>query len=311
MADKIIIGTLPHASAMRRAAQVAQRLRRGWDVLIQSFSPGEVGAEVHHIRSAAAKRRNVAPIEDALSAGRIHLAVHSLTELPAQMTPGLYVGAVLARDGAGDVLVGHERLTLLDQPSSARLAVFNPLQLAQVQNRYPNLRFMFRGESVEAILAKLSAGGPYTGAILPGEEVELLGYGQMIVERLPEAGFVPEVGQGVTAIVARIQDRANERLLRSLNDEASALMVRAERAFLRELEGDQPLALGAWARPAGEDMFIEGVLAANDGHTLYRMRQQGRKADPETVGVELANQFVQRGTRMLAQEAMQANNRYN
>jgi len=310
MADKIVIGTLPHASAMRRAASVAERLRRGWDVQIQPFTPGEAGAEAHHIRSAAAKRRNVAPLEEALLAGRIHLAVHSLTELPAQTTPGLYVGAVPARNG-GDVLVGGVRLTMLDQPTGARLAVFNPLQLAQMQNRYPHLRFMFRGETVERIVAQMTGNDVYTGAILPGDEVELLGYGQMIVERLPETSFVPEVGQGVTAIVARIEDHAADRLLRFLNDEPTALLVRAERAFLRELEGDQPLALGAWARLAGEDLVIEGALAANDGRTLYRMRQQGRKTDPETVGVGLANQFVQRGTRVLAQEAIQPNKRYN
>ncbi len=241
-------------------------------------------------------------IDDALLAGRIDLAVHSLKDLPTRLPDGIVIGAVGQREDPRDALVGRGPISWQGLPRGAILATSSLRRRAQMLYHRPDLRIVDIRGNVDTRLTKLAANPDWSAIVLATAGLVRLGAESRIGERLAPDLLLPAPGQGALAITVRSDDEPVLALVRSvLHDAGTGLTTSAERAFLSRLEGGCQVPIAAYAERQGERggvLQLHGRVVAPDGRTLIEGRQ-GRgvtsEADARELGSVLADELLEQG----------------
>jgi hydroxymethylbilane synthase len=236
----------------------------------------------------------VKEIEEALLAGRIDLAVHSLKDLPTVQPEKLAISCVMARVDARDCLVSPRYGSLAALPADAVVGTSSLRRKAQLKARFPGWQFKDVRGNLQTRLDKLDR-GEYDALILACAGLDRLGLGDRIAERLPFSLCLPAVGQGALAIETRDDDRELIAWLSRLEDPATRACITAERALLRELEGGCQVPIGAQAVVEGEILRLEGVVASLDGERVLRAYAEGPTADAADLGRRVAGELLRLG----------------
>ncbi|MBH0178489.1 MAG: hydroxymethylbilane synthase [Nitrospira sp.] len=236
----------------------------------------------------------VKEIEEALLAGEIDLAVHSMKDVPAQLPEGLDILCVPAREDARDALISRDGCSFKDLPQGATIGTASLRRQAQLLNARPDLRIeMLRG-NLDTRLRKLKE-GQFDAIVLAAAGLHRLAWAQEITEYLDPVVSLPAIGQGALGIEGRSSDQFVRSVLERLNDRATATTVMAERAFLARLEGGCQVPIAAYATLSGGQITLDGLVAGVDGKTIIRDRIQGSSHDAHTLGVQLAERLLARG----------------
>ncbi|MBA4156636.1 MAG: hydroxymethylbilane synthase [Gemmatimonadetes bacterium] len=235
-------------------------------------------------------------IDEAILAGEADLAVHSLKDVPTRLPDGLVLAAISQRADPRDVLICRLGIppSLDALPAGARVGTSSLRRRSQLLARRPDLNVDDLRGNLNTRLAKLDA-GEYDAILLAAAGVLRLGWEERISEYLDPSGWLPAVGQGALAIVTRTDAAEIRDYLYALHDESTAACVRAERAFLRAVEGGCQIPVGALALHDGERLTIEAVIASLDGTTMLRGQESGPVGKPEEIGRALATQLLRRG----------------
>lgn len=244
----------------------------------------------------------VKEIEEALLAGRIETALHSMKDLPAVLPPGLTVGAIPAREDPGDVLVAREARSLEALPPNARVGTSSLRRQAQLLHRRPDLHVVPLRGNVDTRLRRL-AEGALDAIVVAAAGLKRLGLTPANAVALPLEVSLPAPGQGALGLEIRMEDRATAALVAALDDAASRIAVTAERAFLRRLAGDCNVPVAALGTLRGDSLTLTGLVASADGKTLIRDALTGPAADCEALGTALAERLLARGADRLLREA--------
>jgi len=243
-------------------------------------------------------------LELALLDNRIDLAVHSLKDIPTQIPKGLAIAAILEREDVHDVFIAHPSAMITafaELPSGATIATGSLRRKCQLLNVRPDLRIVELRGNINTRMKKLDE-STWDGMILAKAGVTRLGWTNRITDILPLETMLPAVGQGALAIETRIGDlRANE-ILHSLHHQPTADAVSAERALLRELEGGCQVPIGARGTIHETKLHLEAVIGNLDGTKLLRGSRSGSIADADTIGVELAQELLDRGGREILEQ---------
>lgn len=230
-------------------------------------------------------------IDAAILAGEADVAVHSLKDVPTRLPDGLVLAAVSRRADPRDVLLcgaGHTGLDSL--PAGARVGTSSLRRVAQLRALRPDLEVADLRGNLNTRLARLDA-GLYDAILLAAAGVLRLGWDDRITEYLDPATWLPAVGQGALAIVARAGDDSVLSHLAPLHDEETASCVAAERTLLRALEGGCQVPIGALARRDGDVLHLHAMIASLDGSTILRDRESGPSADAAELGARLADRM--------------------
>lgn len=232
-------------------------------------------------------------IEEALIAGRVDLAVHSLKDLETWLPDGLAITCVLPRDDPRDVLVSASAASLAALPNGARIGTASLRRQAQLLRHRPDLVVVPVRGNVGTRLRKLQAGevDAIVLALCGLERLDLTGHASEI---LPREIMLPAVGQGALAIECRADDEGVRRLLEPLQDPISAACVGAERAMLAALDGSCRTPIAGLAEAEGDRLMIEGLLLKPDGSGGVRGRREGALADAQAIGTELGRELRRR-----------------
>ena len=226
------------------------------------------------IRSGSATGVFVKEIEEALIAGEIDLAVHSMKDLPTSIPEALEIGAIPAREDARDALITRTRCRSLDQlPPGAVIGTGSVRRQAQILALRPDLATRDIRGNVGTRLEKLDSGN-YDAIILACAGLNRLGLQDHIDLRFETGQMIPAPGQGALALEVRKGDRATAGLIASLNQPAAATAVFAERAFLRRIGGGCNSPVAVHARVAGGLCTIDGMVATPDGARIIRKSAQ-------------------------------------
>ena len=207
-------------------------------------------------------------IEQALLAGRIDCAVHSLKDMPAECPPGLVIAAIPEREDPRDAILSPTYASIDALPNGARLGTASLRRQAQARHRRPDLVIVPLRGNVDTRIAKL-ARGEADAILLAVSGLNRLGLG-----RLPR-GFIdpvecpPAPGQGALAIQTREAD-ADAPWLRALRHRPTTLAVAAERGALTALEGSCRTAIGAYARLDGARLILIVEALTPDGARRFR-----------------------------------------
>jgi hydroxymethylbilane synthase len=240
-------------------------------------------------------------LEEALLAGTIDMAVHSVKDMPAVISPRLKLAAITKRVDAGDVLISGTGRGLMELPSGAMIGTGSQRRAVQLRTCRPDLQVHPIRGNVDTRLRKTYS-GEFDGVILAAAALIRLGWQDKITEYLSMESFLPAVGQGALAIEIRADDAEMAELVLPLNHESTWQSVLAERAFLYHLGGGCRAPIAALGVVDGDILELQGMVASADGSRILQDKQEGQADAPEQAGRLLAQKMLQRGAHQLLKE---------
>ncbi len=230
----------------------------------------------------------------------IDLAVHSLKDVPSQVQPGLEIGAVPLREDVRDALVSRSGETLARLPPGARVATGSPRRSVQLKAVRPDLEVAPIRGNVDTRIRKIKA-GEAEAVLLASAGLIRMGMAEVITEYLSVEQFLPAVGQAALAVEVRAGEMEILDLLRSIEHLPTRQAVTAERSFLATLGGGCQAPIAASAIVVGDEIELDGMVAAPDGYIVMRDKVRGPASDPGYAGYLLAASFLGRGAGKLLQ----------
>lgn len=242
-------------------------------------------------------------LDDAMLAGAIDLAVHSVKDVPTWLPEGIILAAFLPREDPRDALISRDAPSLAALPAGSVVGTASLRRQAQVIWRRPDLRVIpFRG-NVETRLAKLAA-GEADATLLALAGLRRLGLADRATAVLAADEMLPAVGQGAIGITCRATDKANCELLAGIDDARTGHAVAAERAMLAVLDGSCRTPIGGLAETECDGgLWLRGLVARPDGGALVAGERRGTVADALRLGAELGEELRTRaGPGLLAAE---------
>jgi hydroxymethylbilane synthase len=231
-------------------------------------------------------------LEQALLDGRIHLAVHSLKDLPVENGQGLTLGAIVGRADVRDVLIAAHGRTLATLPKGAIVGTSSLRRQSQLRRQRPDLDVRSIRGNVETLIRKVHE-GQYDATILAAAGVTRLGLDEHIADWLSLETMLPAPGQGALAVQCRAGDAETLRLLAAIHQPEVAAAVTAERAFLHALGGGCATPVAAYGVWKDGRLHLIGYVGAVNGMTMVRVHASGE--EPEALGQALAQDAVAEG----------------
>ena len=189
-------------------------------------------------------------IEEALAAGRVDLAVHSLKDLPTELPPGFDLAAITEREDPRDAFCSRHYTRIEDLPQNARVGTSSLRRQAQLKAIRPDLEIHPLRGNVDTRLRKLEQ-GEYDAIILASAGLKRLGKTELIKQIIPPEIMCPAAGQGALGIEIRARDTATREFLEFLNDPTARAATTCERALLNRLGGGCQVPIGAFATVDG------------------------------------------------------------
>ncbi|MCI2238878.1 hydroxymethylbilane synthase [Paenibacillus sp. TRM 82003] len=277
MTRPLRLGTRRSALATTQSGWVADALRaRGADVeLVEITTHGDVDRAPLAVIGGTGVF--VSALRDALLAGEVDLAVHSLKDLPTAAADGLALAAVPQREDPRDALVAADGRTLAQLPAGARVGTGSPRRRALLLDARPDLDVVPVRGNVDTRLRMVSS-GELDAVVLAAAGLARLGRLGEATELLDAQAFVPAPGQGALAVECRADDAEVLAVAGALDSPADRLAVLAERQLLAGLEAGCSAPVGAHAHLDGGELRLALAVQGPDG--LVRRDVTGAVADP-------------------------------
>ena len=257
------IGTRGSALALWQAEWVKSQLLSGErELVVELVIIKTTGDKILDVPLAkvGGKGLFVKEIEEALLQGRADLAVHSVKDMPAELPEGLHLAAMPRREDPRDALISKNGAGLDKLPHRARVGTSSLRRAAQLLHLRPDLRIETLRGNVDTRLRKLESEG-LDAIVLAAAGLKRMELSQVISEYLEPERILPAVGQGALGIETRIADLSTNEIVASLIHQQTVTTVRAERAFLKRLEGGCQVPIGAYATMEGETLILTGMVA--------------------------------------------------
>src|SRR3954470_1167971 len=299
--NAIRLGTRASLLAMTQSRWVADRLAAATGREVELVEVSTTGDRVDTpLAQLGGTGVFVSALREALLAGRIDVAVHSLKDLPTAPAEGLALAAVPLREDPRDVVVGRDGLTLGELPVGSRVGTGSPRRAAQLHALGLGLEIVDIRGNVDTRIRKVRE-GEYDAVVLARAGLARIGRLEEATEVLDPLQMLPAPGQGALAVETRADDHATE--VAALDDPRSRAAVTAERAVLATLEGGGAAPVGAVAEVVegehDEELWVRAVALSPDGTLAVRMSATGDPADAAGVGSRLASAMLAEGAGQL------------
>lgn len=235
-------------------------------------------------------------LEDQLRAGTIDIAVHSAKDLQSSLPNDLAIIAFTERERVNDVLVSHDKSVSLAGGREFVVGTSSTRRVAMLKHFCPHIKTVDMRGNLQTRLRKLEE-GQCDALLLAYAGVHRMEYDDLIAEYLPVQDFTPAVGQGSVAIEAASTlpiDKLN--IVRQLTNHApTEACLKAERAFLRRLEGGCSIPVFGLATLENDELILTGGVVSLDGSELLRDQFRGPMDDAEQIGHDLAESILAKG----------------
>lgn len=233
-------------------------------------------------------------LELALEAGEIEIAVHSLKDVPTVLDDCFEIVGTLPRAPVRDVLVGMASGGLDALAESARVGTSSVRRAKQLHWLRPDLNLVDIRGNVPTRLRKL-ASGEFDAIMLAEAGLVRLGMPMNQTHRVAEVAlhfapleedvFYPAVGQGAIGFEIRVDDAAARAWVAGICDADTFVQVRAEREFLRLLDGGCHTPVGVCTSLEDGRLAMAARVFPDQGGEPRCSRASGW--DPEAVALEL------------------------
>ena len=289
----LVIGSRGSQLALWQANYIKDRLTaRGLESRIEIIKTTGDKIQDALLNKIGGKGLFTKEIEEALLDRRIHLAVHSLKDLPTELPKGLTVAAYPQRADPRDAIIGGK---LRDLKLGATVGTSSLRRIAQLRRLRPDLNLQSIRGNVDTRINKVER-GDYDAIVLAAAGLRRLGWGDIISEVFRPDILCPAVGQGALA-VETLEEGAGFDACAPLDDPWTRLPVSAERAMLSELGGGCQVPIGAFGTLENTDLFLTGAVFSPDGATMIRYTATGECTKPCELGRSVAKVLLDRGAR--------------
>lgn len=302
--DTLVLGTRGSRLALTQSETCAEKLRAfGFQVEVRvvrttSDHRPETPLSVIDRRDVFTRQ-----LDEALVAGEIDLAVHSLKDVPTELPEGIVLPAISERHDPSDVLVSEAGWDVDGLPDGATVATGSLRRRAQLLHRRPDLNVVEIRGNVETRVRKMRDGDA-DAIVLARAGLERLGLASEIPHTVLSPNvMLPAVGQGFLAVATLEDHPRRETIRRALNDEAGEKAALTERALLQTLEGGCRVPVGALALVREDRILLKGLVASPDGALVYEGEAEGR--EPDEVGGRLARDLLEQGAEIVLGEIRQ------
>ena len=234
-------------------------------------------------------------LERAMLNGEADIAVHSMKDVPVDMTPGLDIGAILERADPRDAWVSGDESLLDDLPAGAIVGTSSLRRQCQLLAKRPDLVVESLRGNVNTRLDKLDAGN-YSAIILAAAGLQRLEFDDRITATLEAPHWVPAPAQGAIGVQMRSDDETIQSLIQPLDHERTRQAVRAERSLSLRLGGSCQLPLAAFAHNDGSELLnLHALVGSSDGRRIVRAEAGFSMDDPESAAEEVAESLLSQG----------------
>lgn len=306
MRSPLILGSRGSKLALWQANFITARLERAYAVEVRLEIIRTTGDKITDVplgQVGGTKALFTKEIEEALLAGRIDLAVHSLKDMPTELPAGLALAAMPEREDPRDALIARRGETWDKLPSRARVGTSSLRRQLQLRRLRKDLVIEPLRGNLDTRLRKLDE-GQYDAIVVAMAGLKRMGWGDRATQAFSVDEMVPAIGQGALALEVRADDKEMLDGLGGLGHPATEAATRAERGFLRRLGGDCQVPMAAHAEVRGEQLKLVGVVVSLDGERAIRGEKEGRANEAQTIGETLAEQLLAEGAdRILAEIA--------
>jgi hydroxymethylbilane synthase len=287
------IGSRGSQLARWQANHVAALLRsRGHEIEIEIIhTTGDKTLDVA-LSKVGAKGMFTKEIEEALADGRVDLAVHSLKDLPTEISAGFELAAVLSREDPRDVFCSRKFDRIDALPQGARVGTSSLRRQAQLKAIRADLTIHPLRGNVDTRLRKLEA-GEYDAIILAAAGLNRLQKTSLVRQVIPVDVMCPAAGQGALAIEVRAGDGKMLEQIKVLDDRSARLTTTCERALLNRMGGGCQVPIGASAELLNGELRLHAVVADPDGGRVLKEVRQGN--DPIALGNSVADALLRQG----------------
>jgi hydroxymethylbilane synthase len=299
---KYVIASRGSKLALCQAQKVEQRLRKlfpehEWQ--IQTFTTTGDRVLNKPLAEFGGKGVFLKEIEEALLAGTVHLAVHSLKDVPTEETHGLQLSAFLTREDPRDVWVSkQEQFSHL--PGGKVVGTSSLRRQLLVRFYRTDLRVELLRGNLDTRLRKLNE-GQYDGIVVAAAGLHRLElFDDSYMHYLSEDAFVPAPGQGILVVQTSRSSEEMRLMAKKLNDPISEQCGRMERKFLALFHGGCHLPVGALAETRGSHWQLRAVLGGvRSGKVIQDFVSH---SDPDSCPDLLADKFRLLGAHELLAE---------
>ena len=303
MTRKIILGTRGSELARAQAGLVEKAIQTARpDARIETRIITTKGDKPRLVeRHAGRKGLFTVEIERALLTGDVDVAVHSAKDLPSEMNLDAEVAAVLPRAPMDDALVSKDSRGFASLPQGATIATGSVRRKRQLLWKRADLKLVDLHGNVPTRLRKL-ADTNWDAIVLAWAGLARLGLSpthseitfesrRFLVEVLPHEIFLPAGGQGIIALQVRANDQSMKAIVDLVNHRNTLLCLRAEREFLRLLQGDCNCPVGVLATIENDKMKLRAQLFTDQSAAPWEAEAEGTGDEGEPLAAQLLNQL--------------------
>ena len=284
------------------------------DVGIVKFEPvGDRDQTSNLLRHGGKGGAFVGEIRNAVRAGKLHAAMHSLKDMPGnEDTPGLVIGATLMRDPPTDALVLRAGVTLQDLQRSRgegyKIGTNAVRRAAYIRRLFPAIEVIhYRGAADTRVrkldnleMQRLPGGGevgPADALIMARSGLARVGLADRIACDFTTAEMLPAAGQGIVAVECAVDDWETRRYLAMIDDPAAHLSCNAEREVLWVLNGHCNSPIAAYSMINGAEMAMTASVLDEAGGHFIEVTRTGPSDRPRELGRAVGLELLDKGAR--------------
>jgi hydroxymethylbilane synthase len=296
--EKFIIGSrgsrlsLAQAEHFKDELLLANPTLRAEQIELKVIKTSGDKFKTENLATMGGKGLFVKEIEEELMNKNIDCAVHSLKDVPTFGVPSLMLAAFLKRKDERDAFISPVAKSFSQLKPGSTVGTSSVRRIAQLKKLRNDLNIVSMRGNIDSRIEKVKE-GIYDSIVLAYAGIKRLGFHNYVSEIFDKDKMLPAAGQGIVAIQCRVDDFNTIKLLDSINDKETEIIVDAERSFLHRVNGacDTPVGANAIINEDNE-IFLQAELLSLDGSKVFRAHKTGLVEKAVSIGLDVAEEIL-------------------
>jgi len=237
-------------------------------------------------------------IDRAVVEKKVDFAVHSLKDVPSELSNDLVLACIPKREAANDIFISKDNSTLQTIKKGAKVGTSSLRRAVQISRIRPDLIVKPIRGNIETRIRKINQ-DEFDAVVLAQAGISRLGL-DVKFEKLSTKDFPPSPGQGAIAIVSRKDNYSLIEILKKIEDPDSRYAVEAERSLSIFVDSGCRFPVGALAEKKGNKLTLNVIVYSVDGSKSINVEHTGDFLQAVELGKQAALELAEKGVAELA-----------
>ena len=237
-------------------------------------------------------------LEESLLNKETDIAVHSLKDVPAEISSKFDIMTIMNRENPSDVLVSEKYKSIYDLPKNAVVGTSSPRRISMLKNVSNNFKIINLRGNIQTRLKKMKE-EKMDGIILAAAGLHRLSMNEKIAQYIETDEFVPSAGQGILCIEYLKTNKVVKNILKKYKVENVERCAKEERDFIKQIGGDCMSPIGVHASIQNENIKVKAFVSSLDGERHIMSAYECKLNEDRDIGKHLAKIFISQGAKKL------------